>query len=200
MSKVIIVLLFAITVPNIYSQTSYDLNKRGTKSFQRGEYDLAIADFTRAIEKSSSFDIKGGHLPSEKFTGDRSMVDSEAEQITVLDPLTAAAYVNRGKAYFAKGGFDQALSDYEHALSIVPTMTAAYLCRGIARVSQYRFDLATSDFEKVIKLDPRGPDGYIGRAVVREAQGDRAGAARDLGDHVRPKSLNDLVDRAGHRL
>ena len=58
MSKLLAMITVVLSAVSIYSQNSYELNKRGLKSFQRGEYDSAIVDFTHAIELSSKLTTK----------------------------------------------------------------------------------------------------------------------------------------------
>src|SRR4029078_5659652 len=138
MSKLLAFIIAVTAAVSIYSQDSSELNKRGLKHFERGEYDSAIADFTHAIELSSKLTEKPDTGLRKNFNGE-STVDTN--EVTVIDPLTAAEYVNRGKAYFAKGQFDSEVSDYDHALTITPAMTSALLCRGIARVGKNQLDL-----------------------------------------------------------
>jgi tetratricopeptide (TPR) repeat protein len=46
----------------------------------------------------------------------------------------------RGLAYWKKGQYDQAVSDYTKALEINPRDDGAYYCRGVAFYSKQEYD------------------------------------------------------------
>ena len=192
MSKTLAIIVVLFAAACIYSQDANDLNKRGVKSFERGDYDSAIAYFTRAIELSSRLAARPSDAVRKNFLENDSTT-LDAEQVTVLDPLTAIAYTGRGKAYFAKGDFEKAVSDYDHALTITPSMTAALLCRGIARFGMQQLDLALADFERVITFNKNQIGGYIGRGAVRQAQGDLTAAIDDFNTAIKLEPKNPMA-------
>src|SRR5262245_25526454 len=177
----IIILLFTTSLFAQNSKDPDDINKQALRSFERGEYEEAISGFTKVIELTSSLRPKDRSLGAN-FAEAPTTIDNMAsnDRITVIDPRTAAAYVNRGKSYFASGNVDSALDDFNRALTISPAMPAAYLCRGSAWLSKRRYDLAIADFDKAIKLDPDKADGYIARGVVKLNQGSSQAAFEDL--------------------
>ena len=64
----------------------------------------------------------------------------------------AAAYINRGNAYFEKGQYDQAISDYTKALEINPRDAWAYFDRGNAYFEKGEYDKAWEDMHKAQAL------------------------------------------------
>src|SRR5688572_26760362 len=81
-----------------------DLEKSGTQSLARDDFDSVISDFTKVIELTSRIEVKGRSLRSEFAEPEVSAEDALArDSIRVIDPRTAVAYVNRGRAYFGKG-------------------------------------------------------------------------------------------------
>jgi tetratricopeptide (TPR) repeat protein len=99
---------------------------------QRGEYDLAIADFTEALRQNNLLAWLGrGNAFYGKRDYDRAIIDyTEAIR---FDP-NATAYTNRGKAYENKGELKQALMDYKVALSLERQLQEAV--DGAQRVTQ----------------------------------------------------------------
>ena len=85
------------------------LTARGLAWRAKGEFDLALADFGRAVEAEPN----NAHARNERGATlhaagqfDRALADF-AEAIR-LDPRLAAAYVNRGLAHLARNNLDAA--------------------------------------------------------------------------------------------
>src|SRR5689334_20150795 len=117
MSKLFITIVALIFVININSQDITGLEKRGRESLKSRDYDAAIGYFTEIIKLTSQLKVSGRTLSN-------NFIDPEEvalrDTVTIIDPRTAAAYVERGKAFLAKGRFDDAVSDFDHALVIRP--------------------------------------------------------------------------------
>ncbi|MDX8466057.1 tetratricopeptide repeat protein [Mesorhizobium sp. VK23B] len=79
-----------------------------------------------------------------------------------------------------KRNFEQALADYDKAISLAPTEAKIYADRGLVRMSRHDSDGAYSDFQKALSLDPKNVSGYYGRGVIRKTRGDYDGAIADL--------------------
>ncbi len=104
-------------------RAAVDSYNRAAACYKKGDLDGAIAEFTRAIELSSRL----GN-PRRGAAGAFNL-----DQVKVLDPLTAAAYSNRGLMRFLKRDFDGAIDDCSRALEINPRLADAYNYRGISR-------------------------------------------------------------------
>src|SRR4030095_4796131 len=128
-SGIIIFLLFI----NLSAQKSLsvkDLERSGSQSFTRGDFDAAIAEFTRVIELNSRLETKGRAHRTEFAKPPPAVEEALArDAIRVIDPRTAVAYVNRGRAYFAKGEIDKAMEDFNQAILISPQMYDGYFFR-----------------------------------------------------------------------
>ena len=71
----------------------------------------------------------------------------------------ATDYDNRGVAYANKGLYDQAIADYNQAISLLPkTFPIAYFNRGSAYNNQGLDDRAIIDYTTAISLEPKGAD------------------------------------------
>ena len=105
-------------------QTSYD---QGIEFFKKGQYDQAIASFTKAIQaspKNAVYYNSRGLAYYDNKSLDKAIADyNKAIQ---LDPKFAVAYNNRGLAYYYKGAPDRAMADYNKAIA-----AGSQICRGL---------------------------------------------------------------------
>ncbi|MBV8885544.1 MAG: tetratricopeptide repeat protein [Chroococcidiopsidaceae cyanobacterium CP_BM_RX_35] len=100
-----------------------------------------------------------------------------------LNPNDAAAYVNRGNAYYGiaqnSGNPDKeyrgAIADFNQALRLNPKNAEAYFKRGLIRyeIAQYSQDSdrnykgAIEDFNQTLRLNPKNAEAYVNRGNVR---------------------------------
>ncbi len=64
----------------------------------------------------------------------------------------AKFYNNRGNAYYSKGQYDQAISDFNKALEINPRYALAYNNRGVAYYFKREYEKSWKDVEKAQSL------------------------------------------------
>jgi tetratricopeptide (TPR) repeat protein len=96
-------------------------NKRGIAYYMKGEFDRAIADYTKVIAldpKNAKAYYNRGLAYHEKGEVDRAIANYT--KAIALDPNFALAYNNRGVAYAMKGDKEQAIADFRKALEIDP--------------------------------------------------------------------------------
>ena len=94
---------------------------------------LAALALTAAASAASSEKICAS-IKSDGYTPDQ-IVEACSNVIRDADypGVKAGAYYNRGNAYFDKKDWDNAISDYDHALGLRPNYPSAMLNRGIAK-------------------------------------------------------------------
>ena len=83
-----------------------------------------------------------------------------------FDPERAKDFYNRGNAYSAKGQYDRAIQDYDHAISLNPKFTNAVNGRGFADFSAGRFAAAARDFEQGLAIGDAQPRGVVPYIVL----------------------------------
>ena len=167
---IVVLLMFTSIVldANVAAQTpsaAISRFKAGVKENQQRNFDLAIEEFTMAIEISSH--------PTQRFSGKRALSNSpeasaelrsidKPKTVTLLDPFTALAYANRGFAWYGKGDFarglknelEAAIRDFSRALELDPKLALAYENRGLTFLLQSNEAAAKQDFERCPQLIP----------------------------------------------
>jgi tetratricopeptide (TPR) repeat protein len=113
----------------------------------------------------------------------------------------ATDYDSRGVAYASKGLYDQAIADFNQAISLSPrTFPVAYLNRGSAYDHQGLDEKAIVDYTTAISLEPKGADpdfnladayDYRGNVYERNGLFDKA-----LADFTMAISLNPSLENA----
>ena len=86
--------------------------KRGVTSFEKGQYDQAISDFTKAIEIDPGY-AKARNNRGIAYLG-KGQYDQAASDFTKaieIDPRYAGAYYNRGRVYYLKKEYDKSWND-----------------------------------------------------------------------------------------
>jgi len=117
----------------------------------------------------------------------------------------AQAYNNRGNAYFEKGQYDLAISDYSEAIAIDPKNAAAYSNRGDIYLLKGQYDATIADFSNVIEINPKLSVFYYLRGNAYFKKKDFANTwndynkAQELGFIIPPEVLEKLRQDAGKK-
>ena len=148
----------------------------GIAHHENGDYDRAIADFSKAIEldpnRAEFYHARGGtYLQKDDY--DRAIADfSKAIE---LDPNRAGAYHDRGWTYLLKDDYARAIADFSKAIELEPQGAWHYFQRGVSyrsRDTDGDLDRAIADYNKAIELDPSEEDFRQELAYAYEARGD----------------------------
>ena len=79
----------------------------------------------------------------------------------------AATYNNRGNAYDDLGRYQDAIRDYNRALSIDPDYAIAYNNRGNAKRQLGRYQDAIRDYTRALSIDPDDASAYNNRGFAK---------------------------------
>jgi tetratricopeptide (TPR) repeat protein len=174
-------------------------NDRGVAYSHKGEYDRAIADYNRAIER----DRKYSHPYNNRgwayyLKGDYDRAIGDASVAVSLDPKYKNAYHTRGEAYRAKGNYDRARADFNHALSLDPTHLAAIASLGMTYEAMGDREKAIENYNRTQSLPARTKDvkDYQAEAAKRLATLKNAPTVTPLP----ATTSNATVTAAGHRI
>jgi tetratricopeptide (TPR) repeat protein len=92
----------------------------------------------------------------------------------------AAAYINRGVLYLARGEYAKTIADSDNALKMDNNYPEALINRGAAYIQLHRPADAVQDFTHALDMSPaRVERVYFDRAMARENMGDIKGAYAD---------------------
>jgi tetratricopeptide (TPR) repeat protein len=163
-------------------RAAQDHFNRGGSRYQKGDFEGAIADFTKTIEISSRLD-------SSNWQGGAGLggATTNFDKVRVLDPLAASAYANRGLARYKLGDYEGAIADCDRALAINPRLYDAYNNRGVALYALKDYDRAIVDYDRAIAINPRDAAAYNNRGTLYM---DKEDHDRALADFDRAVALN----------
>ena len=149
-------------------------NKRGVAYYYLQKYDLAIADYTKAVELDPKFawayHNRGlAYYYLQKY----NLAIADYTKAIELDPKFAWAYHNnRGNAYYDLKKYELAIADYNKAIALDQNDAMAYNNRGLAYSDLKKYDLAIADYNKAIELDQNYAAAYNNLGLIAETTGD----------------------------
>ena len=171
-------------------------NNRGLGHYNREEYDLAIAECSKAIELDPSC-VEAYQTRAlsyfEKKDHDLVIADcSKAIEVASQVGMPAWFYYNfRGIAYLCKKDDDRAIAEFDKALDLFPELDSAHYGRGLVYDRKGEHERATGEFTKAIELWQQAAKWrgkipfryYLGRARAYENRGLREDKARAEADY-----------------
>ena len=167
-----------ITVPDSQDHVFY--NNLGIDYGEKGEYDLAIKYFTKAIELKPDYALAYNNRGAVyRSKGEHDLAIEDCNEAIRLKHDYAEPYSNRGAAYRNKGDYDRAIKDYDMAIRLKHDFVEAYYNRGLAYHEKREFDLAIKDYNKAIELNPELFHPYYNRGNVYLQKGDFDSAIED---------------------
>jgi tetratricopeptide (TPR) repeat protein len=171
----------------------------GFSHFNAGRYELAIADFDKAIalkpDDFYSYDIRGDAYAK---LGQYAHAIENFDQAINLRKDAPATYSSRGFAHGALGQYDLAIADFSRAIALKPDYARTYSDRAEAYRLSGQSAASVADFEKVIALDPNGPGAasafYFHGLAQAESRPERAIADLDKSIALKPdEAISYLV-------
>lgn len=144
-------LCFAFS-PAIVAQSASGFIASGLEKSKTGNYDAAIAEYTKALELNSSYIsayINRGLAKNNQGNFEGAVADFT--QVINLKPTFADGYLDRGSAELLEGNLDAAQADFTKVLELKPD-DQAYYRRGLTRQCQGNYDGAAADFAKAAEV------------------------------------------------
>jgi tetratricopeptide (TPR) repeat protein len=169
----------------------------GFSYFDKGEYDMAIADFSKAINLDPEFLLayyNRGVAYFDKHEYDLAIADfSRAMELGFKGK---GSYHIRGVAYGKKGQYDMAVADFTKALELDPKDATIYNNRGIMFLLKGQYKQTVADLTKAIELDPKNSaEYYFHLAFVLHRMGESERAQENF---LRAKEIDkDIVAKRG---
>ena len=188
------------------AQTSaIDYFNRGVIEKANGDFDSAIADYTRAIELDPTYAAAYSNRGNAKQAkGDLDGAIADCNRAIELDPKDAMAHKNRGVAKKAKGDLEGAIADYNRAIELDPKYSAAYFHRGIAKKAKGDLKAAVDDINGAIERNDQDFYPRLFLWLIRSRLGERNAANKELAaflDKRRNATSEEWTSKvAGHLL
>jgi len=160
--------------------------ERGLENFQKGLYDQAITDFTKALGVDPS--MADSHLYRARAYEKKEKYDqaiADYTRVIQLDPRPLTSYINRGYIYQKMKLYDQAIKDFSKAIEMEPKMAPLYADRARVYFLKGLYDQAIADCSKALELLPTmdiayhmRADSYNRKGMKREEMADVERAAQ----------------------
>ncbi|KJC56237.1 peptidase C14, caspase catalytic subunit p20 [Bradyrhizobium sp. LTSPM299] len=168
-------------------------NLRGSANYDKGEYDIAIADFNDALRMGPPSGIIFHNRGNAwRAKGDYAKAITDYEAAIKAGPRSAFSYQNRGISKQALGDLDGALADINEAVRIDPSLPQPLISRAVIWRAKGDIDHAITDTTEAIRLakakapanimTPPGSvliSAYTQRGLAYEAKGDDTHARAD---------------------
>lgn len=139
------------------AQTAIFYYNRGNGHFRKRERDLAIADYTQAIQLSPGyFEAYTNRCAAHRIQGDFKSALSDCDTAIRLKPDFVIAHYTRGLANLAAGDQARAIEDFTRALQIAPNYQSALVARARAYRSMGDEAKALADLRTAMELRPAG--------------------------------------------
>ncbi len=135
--------------------------RKGIANIEKGAYNDAILDFTKAIDmnpKSDSAYFMRGFIYLE-YIPNYAKAERDYDEVINLNSVHQSAlplqnaYNNRGLARQYQGKGEDAINDYSEALQLNNDIEVTHLHRGNMYFSLKQFELAKKDFSEVLRLN-----------------------------------------------
>ncbi|GEM_PF-5327920 len=166
--------------------TAYDYQVRGMLWSDKGEYDIAIADYNESIRLDPKQDDawnNRGLAWYRKREYDKAIKDYD--EALRIDPKCELAWNNRGLIWKDKGEYDKAIKDYDEALRLDPKFVIAWNNRGDIEREKGNYDKAIKYYGEVIRLDPKNIDGWNNRGYIWKLKKKYENAIQDFTEVLR---------------
>jgi tetratricopeptide (TPR) repeat protein len=154
---------------------------RGDLRETAGNYDGAIADYTRAIEllPLGAYAALVGRGDAMQAKGASDAAIADYDRAIDLCPTKGVAYNSRAIVKQAKGDYDGAIADYSLAIDLDPD-PSYYYNRGTANSAKRDWANALADFRQSRKLNSGDKDSPIMIWVILAKQGEKIAADTEL--------------------
>ncbi|ABG51028.1 heat shock protein DnaJ-like [Trichodesmium erythraeum IMS101] len=134
-------------------EEAQELYKRGVSKSQRGNYQGAILDYTKALEINPDWlEVLYNRAFASYKLQDYRNADIDYTKALFLDPYLVEVYYYRGLCRMKLKSIQAGMEDYTKALEINPNFAHVYYQRGLVYLKLQEHRLARLDFGKAAQL------------------------------------------------
>jgi len=177
--------VIGIDVSEVREILSEVYHHEGLRHHNAGRFDLAVADYSAAIELNAS-DARAfqGRGMSYKRMEKYQEAVADCTQALRLDPKNSRAYNERGAAHSFLDEYDLAIRDYTQAIRLNPDYALAYRNRGSCHALRGEWDDAISDYDTAIRIDRWDAKAFLKRSQAYAKLGDRVKSQEDYAEAI----------------
>ena len=189
----------ALVMSGCAQQQKWIFFKAGTLAAEVGADDMALKDFTDAIQFDSHFEkayVSRGNIYVKKH--DYARASADFSQAIQINPKNEYAFFLRAWVYDNENNYPKAIADYSQIIQLNPKSTDAYNDRANDYSQQDNYAGAVADYSRVIQINPGQVEGYSSRGNAYEQNGDYTNALANFTQAVRldpqnATAANDLA-------
>ena len=157
---------------------------RGMAFMQKGDYEMAVADFTESIKFNPKPEFRLARGKAYYALGQFNEAIDDLNEFSLTNPkeedLRFDINYRLGKCYLEIRSFWQAILTAGIAIRLDPNDPESYFVRGRAYLERDEYTKAVTDLTEAIRLRAAWTDAYFVRAKAYRALGDETKAAEDL--------------------
>ncbi len=143
-------------------------NNRGIVAAEKGQYETAISNFTRACRREPTFaEAYFNRGLVYVAIGQLGKAVADFGKVVEIRPEFAQGYVERGLIHADMGRHDQAVADFTKTVEVEPTRAEINLRRSLVCCANGKYDQAWKDVHRIESLGLVAPAGYL--AYLRAA-------------------------------
>jgi tetratricopeptide (TPR) repeat protein len=174
---------------------------RGDAHRRKLEQDLALADYTKAIEIAPEFAqsyYDRGRAYRAKNEYDLAILDFT--KAIEIDAKSDIGYMERGHAFTDKCEYELAIADYTKVIEANPSFVGGYYYRAQAYIKKGEYEHAMLDFKKVVEIQPitvLGQAAHYNLGCIYMKKGDKDSAMEhyEALKKLNEEPANMLLDR-----
>lgn len=166
--------------PYFKPETAEQFNDRGVHYYDRGRYDKALQDFSRALQLDPLLaDAASNHGWALVQKDDPQTALADFDEAIRMNPRDAVYWQGRGRAHKALDDHQAAVTDFTEAIRLMPDSADLYNDRADARHADEEYALAIKDYSHAIQLAPTIADYYNSRGICHAAEENYQAAVED---------------------
>jgi len=166
----IISVLFLLN-SSLYAQTDLESKVNlGNDFIKLNDYEAALEKFEDALKTLPTYApaLNGKArvlILMEEYRQAEKTIDKALEFNSDYAPF----YLTRGKAYFHRGKYKDALKDFNRGIDLIPNQnddelsSDFFVNRGATHQKLFNLDQALDDYSKTISINPNNPNVYLYR-------------------------------------
>jgi len=137
-------------------------NQRGIDFARQGDFQAALAEFTRAIRRNPTY---GEALHNRALVcitiGNVGQAAEDIGTVIEIRPEWIEGYLRRGRLYVKMSEHDKAIADFTTAVQIDPRCAEAYFRRGLIHYVRGDREKTLEDVGRLRSLGVSVPEGFL---------------------------------------